>query len=203
MEPPSADASPRYSRPRAWAGTIAAGLIALAVALPAVAAGGSGGISGPAIPGAKAASESLTYDNFTASGCSQSGFSTLALGHLNIVGPVVVDGTSTLDGAVYDVYSLDLNTGPATFDTSFDRAFAPPPPGSSTYTFVFDSRARQGTREVGRSVTTIRCTNGVFSAFNVWIPRAEPIPTGHPGAWVALALLLTAAGLARLRAGRG
>ena len=129
MEPPSADASPPFSRPRAWAGTIAAGLIALAVALPAVAAGGSGGISGPATPGAKVASESLTYDNFTTSGCSQAGFSTLALGHLNIVGPVVVDGTTTLDGVNYDSYSLDLNTGPATFDTSFDRAFAPRPPG--------------------------------------------------------------------------
>lgn len=202
MEPPSADASPPFSRPRAWAGTIAAGLIALAVALPAVAAGGSGGISGPATPGAKAASESLTYDNFTTSGCSQAGFSTLALGHLNIVGPVVVDGTTTLDGVNYDSYSLDLNTGPATFDTSFDRAFAPPPPGSATYTFVFDSTARQGSREVGRSVTTISCANGAFSAFNVWIPWAEPVPTGHPGAWVALALLLTAAGLARLRADR-
>ncbi len=172
----------------------------MAVALPAVAAGGSGGISGPATPGAKVASESLTYDNFTTSGCSQAGFSTLALGHLNIVGPVVIDGTTSLDGVSYDSYSLDLNTGPATFDTSFDRTFAPPPPGSSTYTFVFDSKASQGTREVGRSVTTISCANGAFSAVNVWIPRAEPIPTGHPGAWVALALLLTAAGLARLRA---
>lgn len=158
-------------------------------------------MSGPASPGAKAASESLTYDNFAVSDCSQAGFSTLAIGHLSIVGPVVVDGTTTLDGVSYDSYSLDLKTGPATFDTTFDRTFAPPPPASSTYTFVFDSRAREGTREVGRSVTTIRCTNGVFSAFNVWIPRAEPIPTGHPGAWVALALLLTAAGFARLRAG--
>jgi hypothetical protein len=183
-------------------GTIAAGLIAFAVALPASAAGGSGGIDGPATPGAKATSESLTYDNFTASGCSQGAFFTLATGHLNIVGPVVVDGTTTLDGANYDTYSLDLGTGPDTFQTSFDRTFLPPPPASSTYTFVFDSTTRQGTRELGRSVTTIRCTNGAFSASNVWIPRAEPIPTGHPGAWVALALLLTAAGFARLRTGR-
>ncbi|MBK7331345.1 MAG: hypothetical protein IPI87_02635 [Betaproteobacteria bacterium] len=159
-------------------------------------------MSGPASPGAKAASESLTYDSFTASSCSQGGFTTLAIGRLNIVGPVVIDGRTTLDGANYDSYLLDLNTGPATFDTSFDRTFAPPPPASSTYTFVFDSTARQGTRELGRSVTTIRCTNGAFSAINVWIPRAEPIPTGHPGAWVALTLLLAAAGLARLRAGR-
>jgi hypothetical protein len=202
VEPPSADASPPSSRPRAWAGTIAAGLIALAVALPAVAAGGSGGLSSTATPGAKAASESLTYDNFAQSGCSQAGFFTLAIAHLNIVGPVVIDGTTTLDGMIYDSYSHDLGTGPATFDTIFDRAFAPPPPGSSTYTFVFDSKARQGSREVGRSVTTISCANGAFSAFNVWIPWAEPVPTGHPGAWVALALLLTATGIARLRAGR-
>ena len=170
--------------------------------MPASAAGGSGGLSGPATPGAKAASESLTYDNFAQSGCSQAAFSTLAIGHLNIVGPVVVDGTTTLDGVIYDSYSLDLKTGPAIFDTSFDRAFTPPPPASSTYTFVFDSTARQGERQVGRSVTTIHCANGAFSASNVWIPWAEPIPTGHPGAWGALALLLTAAGLARLRAGR-
>ena len=174
----------------------------MAVALPAVAAGGSGGLSGTATPGAKAASESLTYDNFAQSGCSQAGFFTLAIAHLNIVGPVVIDGTTTLDGMIYDSYSHDLGTGPATFDTIFDRVFAPLPPGSSTYTFVFDSRARQGSREVGRSVTTISCANGAFSAFNVWIPWAEPVPTGHPGAWVALALLLTAAGLARLRADR-
>ena len=159
-------------------------------------------MSGPASPGAKAASESLTYDSFTASSCSQGGFTTLAIGRMNIVGPVVIDGRTTLDGVNYDSYLLDLNTGPATFDTSFDRTFAPPPPASSTYTFVFDSTARQGARELGRSVTTIRCTNGAFSAINVWIPRAEPIPTGHPGAWVALTLLLAAAGLARLRAGR-
>ena len=202
MEHPSADAPPPSSRPRAWAGTIAAGLFTLAIALPAAAAGGSGGISGPASPGAKAASESLTYDSFAASGCSQAGFSTLAIGRLNIVGPVVVDGTTTLDGVNFDNYSLDLKTGPAVFDTSFDRAFAPPPPASSTYTFVFDSRARQGERQVGRSVTTIHCANGAFSAFNVWIPSAEPIPTGHPGAWGALAFLLMAAGLARLRTGR-
>lgn len=202
MEHPSADASPPSSRPRAWAGTIAAGLFALAVALPAAAAGGSGGLAGPASPGAKAASESLTYDSFAQSGCSQAAFFTLAIGRLNIDGPVVVDGTTTLDGVIYDNYSLDLKTGPAIFDTSFDRSFIPPPPASSTYTFVFDSRARQGERQVGRSVTTIQCANGAFSASNVWIPWAEPIPTGHPGAWVALALLLTAAGLARLRAGR-
>jgi len=202
VEHPSADAPPPSSRPRAWAGTIAAGLFTLAIALPAAAAGGSGGISGPASPGAKAASESLTYDSFAASGCSQAGFSTLAIGRLNIVGPVVVDGTTTLDGVNFDNYSLDLKTGPAVFDTSFDRAFAPPPPASSTYTFVFDSRARQGERQVGRSVTTIHCANGAFSAFNVWIPSAEPIPTGHPGAWGALAFLLMAAGLARLRTGR-
>jgi len=170
--------------------------------MPASAAGGSGGLSGPATPGAKAASESLTYDNFARSGCLQAAFSTLAIGHLNIVGPVVVDGTTTLDGVIYDSYSLDLKTGPAIFDTSFDRAFTPPPPASSTYTFVFDSTARQGERQVGRSVTTIHCANGAFSAFNVWIPSAEPIPTGHPGAWGALAFLLMAAGLARLRTGR-
>ena len=202
VERPSAAASLTAARPRAWVGTLAAGLLAFALALPASAAGGSGGIFGPATSGAKATSESLTYDSFTDSSCSQGAFSTLAIGHLNIVGPVVVDGTTTLDGAIFDSYSLDLKTGPATFDTTFDRTFAPPPPASSTFTFVFDSTARQGAREVGRSVTTIRCANGAFSATNVWIARVEPIPTGLPGAWVALALMLTAAGLARLRAVR-
>lgn len=181
---------------------LAGGLLAVAVALPAAAQGGSGGLAGPATPSGKASSESLTYDSFTGFDCSQSGFFTAAIGHLDIVGPVNIDGTTLLDGHRYDSYSLDLGTGPATFPTDFSRTFSPPPPASSTYTFVFFSTVRQGAREVGRSVTTIRCTAGAFSATNAWLPPLQPIPAGHPAAWATLALLLAAAGLARLRAGR-
>ena len=177
--------------------------LALALALPAHAAqGGSGGLLGSSAPEAKDASqgESLTYDSFTGFNCSQSGFFTSAVGHLTIRGAVTVEGRTFLDGKPYDTYTLDLGTGPATFPTDFSRTFASPPP-SSTYQFVFDSRALAGKRQVGRSVTTIVCQNGVLSAANVWT-TPEPVPAGHPAAGAALALLLAGAAWARLRARR-
>ena len=42
----------------------------------------------------------------------------------------------------------------------------------------------------------------LFEALTAWLPPLQPIPAGHPAAWATLALLLAAAGLARLRAGR-
>ncbi len=181
----------------------AAALIALALALPAQAGpGGSGGLLDSPATGSKDASEgeSLTYDSFTGFNCSQSGFFTSAIGRLTIKGAVTVEGRTFLDGKPYDTYTLDLRTGPATFPTDFSRTFASPPP-SSTYQFVFDSQARAGKRQVGRSVTTIVCQNGVLSAANVWT-TPEPVPVGHPAAGAALALLLAGAGWARLRARR-
>lgn len=181
-----------------------AALLALALALPAQAGpGGSGGLLGPPAGGSKDASEgaSLTYDGFTGFNCSQSGFFTSAVGHLTIQGAATVEGRTFLDGKPYDTYTLDLGTGPATFPTDFSRTFASPPPSSSTYRFVFDSQTFAGKRQVGRSVTTIVCQNGVLSATNVWT-TPEPVPAGHPAAAAALALFLAGAGWARLRARR-
>ncbi len=189
-------------RLRAGTGALVGGLLALLVALTASAQGGSGGLAGPAPPSAKAASESLTYDNFSGGSCSQGGFVTGAVGHLGIAGAVIVEGATFLDGKPYDTYTLDLGVGPATFGTEFFRTFSPPPPPSHTYRFVYSSSVRQGDREFGRSITTIDCTNGTLSASNAWVPRPEPVPAGSPAAWAALALLLLAAGHARLRAGR-
>lgn len=178
---------------------VAASLFAIALASSALAAPGSGERTAPAPgTGAKASSESLTYDGFSGFNCSQAGFFTLATGHLDIAGPVSVAGRTTLDGAPYDTYAFDLGTGPDTFQTTFERTFAPPPPGSATYTFVFRSDVYQGARFVGSSITTIACANGAMSAANVWRPLAEPIPAGPPAAWIALALLLAASGVARL-----
>ena len=178
--------------------------LALALALPAHAAhGGSGGLLGSSAPEAKDASqgESLTYDSFTGFNCSQGAFFTSAVGHLDIKGPVTVEGRTFLDGNAFDTYALDLGTGPATFPTDFSRTFTSPAPSSSTYRFVFDSRAMQGKRLVGRSITTIVCQNGALSASNVWT-TLEPVPAGHPATWIALALLLAGAGGVRLRARR-
>lgn len=190
------------ARPRAAAGALFGGLLALMFVLTASAQGGSGGLDGAAPPSAKAASASLTYDSFTGGSCSQGEFVTAAIGHLGIAGAVIVEGTTSLDGKPYDAYTLDLGIGPATFGTAFFRTFTPPPPPSQTYTFVYSSSVRQGDREFGRSITTIQCANGTLSASNVWVPRPEPVPAGSPAAWAALALLLLAVGHARLRAGR-
>lgn len=208
--PTAATASPVAPLPVEGAplrGTIAlvgAALVALFLALPAHAGqGGSGGLLGSSSPGSKYANdgESLTYDSFSGFNCSQGAFFTSAIGHLDIKGPVIVEGRTLLDGKPFDTYTLDLGTGPATFPTDFSRTFTSPAPSSSTYKFVFDSRAMQGKRQVGRSVTTIVCQNGALSAANVWT-TLEPVPAGHPATWAALALLLAGAGWVRLRARR-
>ena len=184
---------------------LAAALLAVGAfaAVPALAQNG-GRSGGPSLPHVKAAGESLTYDTFTTSNCSQSGFTTSTVVHLDIAGHVFVEGTTFLDGAPYDTYTADLGLGPDTFVSSdgFGRNFTPPPPASSTYTFVFRSRALRDGEIVGTSVTTITCTNNVFAAINVWEGPGTPIPAGDPAAWAALALLLAAAAAARLRTRR-
>lgn len=177
-----------------------AGILALAGALPATASPASGErIGGPSIPVVKALTNALTYDNFTNFNCSQSAFFTNATAHLDIQGDVVLSGTTTLDGVQYDTYALLVSPGgPDSFQTEFSRNFSPPPPASSTYTFVFNSHVLQGGRRLGVSQTTITCANGAFSAVNVWFPGDEPIPAGGPAGWAALALLLAATAAAHL-----
>ena len=202
---PRAAIADRTTVPHRLAALLATALLVLGVfaTLPALAQNGARGGS-PSLPQTKAASESLTYDTFTTFNCSQSGFTTSTVVHLDITGPVIVEGTTTLDGAPYDTYTADLGIGPDTFVSSdgFGRVFTPPPPTSSTYTFVFRSRAIRDGTTVGTSVTTIACANGVFSAVNAWEPAGTPIPAGTPAAWAALALLLAAAAAARLRSRR-
>lgn len=179
--------------------------LALGVAQVAAAQGNGAPRGAPTGKADPIGSGSLTYDTFSSSSCSQGAFSTLALGHLTLVGPTRFDGVGFLDGVRHSTYSGDLKTGPATFDTDFSRDFVvlfPPPPASSTYTYTFFSSVYQGDRMVGNSVTTIVCTSGTFSASNVWIAAPSPIPaTGHPGL-VLLAALLALAGAARLARAR-
>jgi hypothetical protein len=178
---------------------VLAGLFALSACLPASALAASGErVGGASLPGAKAGVEALTYDAFVNSTCSQAGFFTDATAHLDISGDVVLGGVTTLDGAHYDEYTLPVPGGPDVFPTKFFRDFAPPPPASSTWTFVFRSHVYQGGRRLGTSQTTITCTNGVFGAVNAWIPEPEPIPAGGPLGLGALALLLAAVAVRRL-----
>ncbi|CAG0967840.1 hypothetical protein BURK1_01060 [Burkholderiales bacterium] len=179
---------------------VMAGLLTLVANAPAFAADGNGGRDGVSTPaGSKAAAGSLIYDSFTGFNCSQSGFVTSAVAHLDISGPVTGAGTTTLDGVPYDAYVVDnLGSGPDTFPTSFFRTFTPPPPSSSTYVFVYTTIVTQNGAPLGQSITTIECADGAFSASNVWLGVPEPIPAGHPAAWAALALLLAGGGLARL-----
>lgn len=177
---------------------LVAGVLAVSATLPIAALAASGERTGGSLPGAKASGESFTYDNFTNFNCSQAQFFTNATAHFNIVGDVVLDGVTKLDGTQYDTYSIPVTGGPDTFITNFSRNFTPPPPGSSTYTFVFRSTVLQGTRRIGISETTIVCTNGALSAQNIWIAGGEPIPAGGPASWAALALLLAAAAAVRL-----
>ena len=194
----SAAPSPRDARPRRWLGAVVAGLLAVVVSMPAPAQGGNGGREGPsASPGAKASGESLTYDGFSGFRCNEPEFSTSAMAHLDIVGPVKIDGGTTLNGIPYDTYSEDLGTGPDTFPTKFDRIFGAPL-GSANYTFVFRSSVIQGSRYVGLTITTIVCTGGALSATSAWHPAPEPIPAGDGATWAVLALLLAGVGLARL-----
>ena len=202
---PRAAVADRTTVPHRLAALLATALLLLGLfaALPALAQNGGRGGS-PSLPQSKAVGESLTYDTFTAFNCSQSGFTTSTVVHLNITGQVFVEGTTSLDGTPYDTYTADLGIGPDTFVSSqgFARIFSPPPPTSSTYTFVFRSRAIRDGTTVGTSVTTITCANGVFSAVNAWEPAGAAIPAGTPAAWAALALLLAAAAAARLRSRR-
>ncbi|HEY8242455.1 MAG TPA: hypothetical protein VII68_03275 [Casimicrobiaceae bacterium] len=166
-------------------------------AAPALAQNG-GRTGGASLPHIKAAGESLTYDGFTNFNCTQGGFTVDATAHFDIQGDAAVSGVTTLDGAPYDTFNFPLTDGPDTFTTLFSRVFTPPPPGSSSYVFVFRAQVSQGIRRIGTSVTTITCTNGLLSAVNVWTPNGEPIPAGGPAAWLALALLLAASAALRL-----
>jgi len=202
---PRAAVADRTTVPHRLAALLATALLLLGVFVTLPALAQSGGRAGsPSLPHSKAAGESLTYDTFTTFNCSQSGFTTSTVVHLDIAGHVFVEGTTTLDGAPYDTFSNDLGIGPDTFVSSqgFARIFSPPPPTSSTYTFVFRSRAIRDGTTVGTSVTTITCANGVFSAVNAWEPLTSSIPAGTPAAWAVLALLLAAAAAARLRSRR-
>ncbi|MFO1283995.1 MAG: hypothetical protein U1F51_16295 [Burkholderiales bacterium] len=184
-------------------------LAALAVALtPSVALAANGERLAAGTGGAKADDESLRYDGFSGFNCSQSSFTVDALAHLNIAGPVSLEGTSTLGGVPYDSYFADLGTGPDTFPTNFGRDFTgsgkPPGPSTPVYEFVFNSIAKTGNRVVGRSVTTIRCTNGALSASNRFF-SAEPesIPVDSPAALLVLGLALALAARSRFRRDRG
>ena len=175
-------------------------MLAAILASPAHAQNG-GRAGGGSLPGTKADGESLTYTDFSAFNCSQTGFTADAVAHLDIAGHIFIDGTTSLNGKPYDTYADDLAFGPDTFNTKFFRPRLNDPPfdaGSSTYTFEFVSRVRRDDEFLGYSVTTITCAGGAFSAVNAWQPAAPPIPTGHPVGWAALALLLAAAAAARL-----
>jgi hypothetical protein len=197
---PRVGVADRSTVPARFAAFLAAALLALAGIGAAPAHAQSGGRTGGAsLPHVKAFGESLTYDSFSNFNCSQGGFTTDAIAHMDIAGHVLIDGQSYLNGQPYDTYSADLLTGPDTFPTVFSRTFTPPPPGSSTYEFVFRSRVRQDDRFVGWSVTTITCNAGALSAANVFAPADNPIPAGTPAGLAALALLLAAAAALRLR----
>jgi len=200
LQRPRAAAADRPTVPARIAALLALLAVALATvaAAPALAQDG-GRVGGASLPHAKVSGESLTYDSFSNFTCSQTGFTTDAVAHMDIVGHVFIAGQTFLNGVPYDTYSADLLTGPDTFPTIFSRTFTPPPPASSTYTFAFRSRVRQDDRFVGFSVTTITCANGAFSAVNAFEPAPPPIPAGTPAGWAALALLLAAAAALRLR----
>lgn len=193
------------SRARAIAAS-AALLLVLAIAFVARPAFGASGepIGGPSLPHVKADGQSLTYDTFTGSSCSQAGFTTSTVAHLDIAGQVQVDGQTFLNGVPYDTYAY-IDNGPDTYVTDFLRPRPTDPPfgaSSSTYTFVFQSRVRRDATFLGQSITTITCANGVFSAVNQWVSNAQPIPAGEPAGWAALALLLAALAAKRLAARR-
>ena len=185
---------------------IALGVLALGAMLPLPAHASSGGRIGNASPPSLKADEgSLTYDTFTTSSCSQNGFSTNAIGHLSLTGQVNVAGNSLLDGVPYDAFSANLELGPADFDTAFFRPRDGDPPfgaTSASYTFVFDAVVFNEGVPVGRTVTTVVCSNGAFSASSQWVPGSSSIPAGHPASWVLLALFLAVTAASRLAARR-
>jgi hypothetical protein len=181
---------------------LAATMLAAWALLPAPAHAQSGGRTGASLPYAKALNESLTYDTFTNTSCSQAGFSTAAVAHLDIAGHIFVDGQTTLNGVPYDSYADDLQFGPDTFATTFFRPRVGDPAfgaTSSSYTFTFRSRVRRDQEFIGTSVTTFVCASGVpVSVTNEWVPAVPPIPAGHPLAWAALALILAASAARKL-----
>lgn len=172
------------------------------VASPASLAATSGDRGAP-LPTDKLVRDALTYSGFQG-GCSQTAFLVSAVGSLQVTGgPVAGPGSTTLDGVPFDTYLLDLKTGPATFQTTFDRTFSPALP-SSTYEMVFTTHVVLGGVEQGVSMTTIQCKAGVMSAWNQAIPATPRlIPVGGLPAWLALTMLLAAAAASRLRTRRG
>ena len=201
LQRPRVAAADRPTVPARIATLLATLLVSLATlaAAPALAQDG-GRIGGASLPHTKVFGESLTYDTFTNFTCSQTGFTTDAVAHMDIAGHVFIDGQSFLNGLPYDTYTADLLNGPDTFPTVFSRVFTPPPPASAIYTFEFRSRVRQDDRFVGWSITTITCgSGGTFNAVNTFDPADVPIPAGTPAGWAALALLLAAAAALRLR----
>ncbi|MEO8485179.1 MAG: hypothetical protein ABI585_02470 [Betaproteobacteria bacterium] len=200
---PNAGEGAARLRSRSFLASFAVGALACTLAFGA-AAQSSGGRAGPSLGAPKIDLGELTYDSFSGFNCTQLGFFTDAVAHLTISGPVRFEGIGTLDGVAHDSYAENLGNGPDTFPSDFSRNFTlvPPAPSSSTYTYVYDSTVFRANLPVGRSVTTIRCNDGAFSASNVWIGEGEPIPATGGAAAFALAFLLLATALARLRPAR-
>ncbi len=192
-------ARPRTARTvRAW---VVACAIASALTVGPVFAKSSGERGAPATA-SKLVNDALVYSGFSGE-CSQTAFVVNATGNLAVVGgPVTGQGATTLDGAPYDTYDLDLGAGPATFATKFDRVFQAPLP-SANYEMVFTTRVMLGGIEQGQSITTIVCTNGIVSARNRAIPSApEQVPVGGWPVWLALTLLLASSVAIRIPVGR-
>lgn len=139
----------------------------------------------------------LTYNSFSGT-CSQAAFFTTATGVDNANGTIDISQHNTLNGVAFDTASFSLGTGPFTFPTSFGRTFTPPPPASSTYTFVFNSDVFQAGNFLGTSITTITCTGGVFSATNTFV-AAGAVPTLSEWSLILLALMLAGAGVYAFR----
>lgn len=179
---------------------------AAVVAWPCAAAAQSGerAGTGPTVD-VKSSYAALRYFDFQlgAATCSQGGFSVDATVSTDIVGPFQQSGRTTLDGAPYDTYTLKDDTGPFVDSTNFSRTFAPPPPASSSYEFVFLTTVVQNGAQLGVSRTRIVCEGGVLAASNQWIAAYTPIPVGTPAGVALLAAGLALAGVARLRARRG
>lgn len=183
---------------------LAAGLFVLGGLVAPIAAAGSGERVSAATSGtAKDEDDSLRYDSFSAFNCSASSFTVDAIAHLNVHGPASIEGTTTLNGVPYDSYFADLGTGPDSFTTNFGRDFAlpgkPPGPGTSTYTFQFNTLVKSGTRHIGRTVTRIRCTDGALLAASEFTPdQPYSVPVGGPGAIAGLGLAIALVAAARL-----
>jgi hypothetical protein len=139
----------------------------------------------------------LTYNSFSGT-CSQAAFSLNATAVQAANGTIDITGNTTLNGLAFDTFAFQLTNGPQTFATTFARTFTPPPPASSTYTFVFNSGVRQAGNFLGTSVTTITCTGGVISATNNFV-AAGAVPTLSEWSLILLALMLAGAGVYAFR----